>query len=150
MIAGEDDEMFMTRILNVTPKTTEQRITQWQISYAYTAPSFALASEPLRGRAREGEWASLCTGDQQCTGPNLWELRPRNWYPYIASVHFLDGDTPNQARHKSYRRRTDNGVGLESQNFDFYRPAQYCTMWRAVHWPRNCWTTTNYKKLKIK
>jgi len=24
--AGEDDEMFMTRSLNVTPKTTEQRI----------------------------------------------------------------------------------------------------------------------------
>jgi len=26
LIAGEDDEMFMTRSLNVTPKTTEQRI----------------------------------------------------------------------------------------------------------------------------
>jgi len=26
VIAGEDDEMFMTRSLNVTPKTTEQRI----------------------------------------------------------------------------------------------------------------------------
>jgi len=25
-IVGEDDEMFMTRSLNVTPKTTEQRI----------------------------------------------------------------------------------------------------------------------------
>jgi len=25
-IAGEDDEMFMTRSLDVTPKTTEQRI----------------------------------------------------------------------------------------------------------------------------
>jgi len=26
LIAGEDDEMFMTICLNVTPKTTEQRI----------------------------------------------------------------------------------------------------------------------------
>jgi len=26
LIAGEDDEMFMARSLNVTPKTTEQRI----------------------------------------------------------------------------------------------------------------------------
>ena len=26
LIAGKDDEMFMTRSLNVTPKTTEQRI----------------------------------------------------------------------------------------------------------------------------
>ena len=26
LIAGEDDEIFMTRSLNVTPKTTEQRI----------------------------------------------------------------------------------------------------------------------------
>jgi len=26
LIAGEDDEMFMTRSLNFTPKTTEQRI----------------------------------------------------------------------------------------------------------------------------
>jgi len=26
LIAGEDDKMFMTRSLNVTPKTTEQRI----------------------------------------------------------------------------------------------------------------------------
>jgi len=26
LIAREDDEMFMTRSLNVTPKTTEQRI----------------------------------------------------------------------------------------------------------------------------
>jgi len=26
LIAGEDDEMFMTRSLNVTPKTTEQHI----------------------------------------------------------------------------------------------------------------------------
>jgi len=26
LIAGEDDEMFMTRSLNVLPKTTEQRI----------------------------------------------------------------------------------------------------------------------------
>jgi len=26
LIAGEDAEMFMTRSLNVTPKTTEQRI----------------------------------------------------------------------------------------------------------------------------
>jgi len=26
LIAEEDDEMFMTRYLNVTPKTTEQRI----------------------------------------------------------------------------------------------------------------------------
>ena len=26
LIAGEDDEMFMTRSLNVTPKTIEQRI----------------------------------------------------------------------------------------------------------------------------
>jgi len=26
LIAGEDDEMFMTRSLDVTPKTTEQRI----------------------------------------------------------------------------------------------------------------------------
>jgi len=26
LIAGEDDEMFMTRSLNVTPKTTEKRI----------------------------------------------------------------------------------------------------------------------------
>jgi len=26
LIAGEDDEMFMTRSLNITPKTTEQRI----------------------------------------------------------------------------------------------------------------------------
>jgi len=26
LIAGEDDEMFTTRSLNVTPKTTEQRI----------------------------------------------------------------------------------------------------------------------------
>jgi len=26
LIAGEGDEMFMTRSLNVTPKTTEQRI----------------------------------------------------------------------------------------------------------------------------
>jgi len=26
LIAGEDDEMFMTRSLNVTPKTTERRI----------------------------------------------------------------------------------------------------------------------------
>jgi len=25
-IVGEDDEMFMTRSLDVTPKTTEQRI----------------------------------------------------------------------------------------------------------------------------
>jgi len=25
-MAGEDDEMFMTRSLNVMPKTTEQRI----------------------------------------------------------------------------------------------------------------------------
>ena len=25
-MAGDDDEMFMTRSLNVTPKTTEQRI----------------------------------------------------------------------------------------------------------------------------
>jgi len=26
LIAGEDDEMFITRSLNVTPNTTEQRI----------------------------------------------------------------------------------------------------------------------------
>jgi len=26
LIAGEDDEMFMTRSLKLTPKTTEQRI----------------------------------------------------------------------------------------------------------------------------
>jgi len=26
LTAGEDDKMFMTRSLNVTPKTTEQRI----------------------------------------------------------------------------------------------------------------------------
>ena len=26
-MAGDDDEMFMTRSLNVTPKTTEQRLT---------------------------------------------------------------------------------------------------------------------------
>jgi len=26
LIAGEDDEMFLTRSFNVTPKTTEQRI----------------------------------------------------------------------------------------------------------------------------
>ena len=26
LIVGEDDEMFMTRSLDVTPKTTEQRI----------------------------------------------------------------------------------------------------------------------------
>ena len=26
LMAGDDDEMFMTRSLNVTPKTTEQRI----------------------------------------------------------------------------------------------------------------------------
>jgi len=26
LIAGEDDEIFMTRSLNVTPKTTKQRI----------------------------------------------------------------------------------------------------------------------------
>jgi len=26
LIAGEDDEMYMTKSLNVTPKTTEQRI----------------------------------------------------------------------------------------------------------------------------
>jgi len=26
LIAGEDDEMFMTRSLSVTPKTTKQRI----------------------------------------------------------------------------------------------------------------------------
>jgi len=26
LIAGEDDEMFMTRSLNIMPKTTEQRI----------------------------------------------------------------------------------------------------------------------------
>jgi len=26
LIAGEDDEMFMTRSLNLTPKTTEERI----------------------------------------------------------------------------------------------------------------------------
>jgi len=26
LIAGEDDEVFMTRSLNDTPKTTEQRI----------------------------------------------------------------------------------------------------------------------------
>jgi len=26
LIAGEDNEMFMTRSLNVTPETTEQRI----------------------------------------------------------------------------------------------------------------------------
>ena len=25
-MAGDDDEMFMTRSLNVTPKTTEQRV----------------------------------------------------------------------------------------------------------------------------
>jgi len=26
LIVGEDDEMFMTRSLDITPKTTEQRI----------------------------------------------------------------------------------------------------------------------------
>jgi len=27
LMAGDDDEVFMTRSLNVTPKTTEQRLT---------------------------------------------------------------------------------------------------------------------------
>jgi len=36
LIAGDDDEMFMTRSLNVTPKTTEQHlITKSDNSVAY-------------------------------------------------------------------------------------------------------------------
>ena len=42
-MAGEDDEMFMTRSLNVTPKTTEQHlIARSDKSVAYVSNHLAL------------------------------------------------------------------------------------------------------------
>jgi len=41
---GEDDEMFMTRSLDVTPKTTEQRIARSDKSVAYVTNNKRLYS----------------------------------------------------------------------------------------------------------